>query len=585
MSLKLKSDVSNDLQQNADQIGSVGKALAEFAWNSIQYQPPGQKAIVRLDAIRNSKGLIIAFEATDNGRGMDLVKGLPNFFTMHASNQDRLQGNPGRGRFGTGAKAAAMAIADILEVDTSCDGKRTVARLERSMLKPGVTEVDIPFEFLGDTEVSGTTIRLRKLRIKRINEDAVRRYLQTSLGRQLLFHDVQLFGEPLVYVEPHYLREWKFTPDSDARLLLGDAELTIRLAAAWLEDDDRGITFLAGGVPHERGFSGQIDNSALAARIYGDVDVPLLEKDDEEGRPAYTADRTLRLNRENLRVQSLLEWVTKSLAHVTDTLESEEKLRRDKLHQEKLERASKTIEEALNRRLIRTVQRLERNVRLNSANNGGSSDTVEGIPQSADGTSGTADGSSPLLERNVETGEIPFRDPSPGEPPNLTVAERRVGSANENEMDNPADAPVPNKVMDPAADNLAKPSKSGGSNGPKTMRPKGSFRVTPKAMGLQAPRAYYAASQMTIYVNTDHPQLVEAGTPLSKEYQLMMAECAAAEFALALTSIRIEHGDPEIDPNQWNTILTAIRRESSETGAELATAFATFANQGTKVEE
>lgn len=42
-SLVLKSDVSNDLKQNADQIGSVSKALTEFVWNSVQYQPEGRR--------------------------------------------------------------------------------------------------------------------------------------------------------------------------------------------------------------------------------------------------------------------------------------------------------------------------------------------------------------------------------------------------------------------------------------------------------------------------------------------------------------------------------------------------------------
>ena len=37
-----------------------------------------------------------------------------------------------------------------------------------------------------------------------------------------------------------------------------------------------------------------------------------------------------------------------------------------------------------------------------------------------------------------------------------------------------------------------------------------------------------------------------------------------------------ENGDPDVDPNQWQTIITAIRREESETGAEPAQAITSY---------
>ena len=95
-------------------------------------------------------------------------------------------------------------------------------------------------------------------------------------------------------------------------------------------------------------------------------------------------------------------------------------------------------------------------------------------------------------------------------------------------------------------------------------------------MGPDAPRAYYAAAYMTIYVNTDHPQIAATGNESSIEFKILLAECAASEFALALTAMRIENGDPDVDPNQWPTIITAIRREESETGAELAQAIVNY---------
>jgi len=111
--LVLRSDVSNDLKQNADQIGSVAKALTELVWNAVQYQPDGQTAAVDVIIARTRHGGIEEAIVVDNGRGMS-VSDLQTFFTMHAENRDRLAGKPGRGRFGTGAKAAAMAVAAFM---------------------------------------------------------------------------------------------------------------------------------------------------------------------------------------------------------------------------------------------------------------------------------------------------------------------------------------------------------------------------------------------------------------------------------------------------------------------------------------
>ncbi len=95
-------------------------------------------------------------------------------------------------------------------------------------------------------------------------------------------------------------------------------------------------------------------------------------------------------------------------------------------------------------------------------------------------------------------------------------------------------------------------------------------------MGSDAPRAYYAAAHVTIYVNIDHPQIAATGDQSSVEFKVLLAERAASEFALALTAMRIENGDPDVDPSQWPTIITAIRREESETGIELAQAIAAY---------
>src|SRR2546425_7245108 len=158
--LVLKSDISNDLKQNADQIGSISKALTEFVWNSVQYQPEGQTGEVAVVITRNKSGGIDEASIVDNGLGMSQTD-LQVFFTMHADNRDRLVGKVGRGRFGTGAKAAAMAVANEMVVDTVKNGERTVATLRRDALTPGAAEIPIPFTTERTNKPNGTRVILR----------------------------------------------------------------------------------------------------------------------------------------------------------------------------------------------------------------------------------------------------------------------------------------------------------------------------------------------------------------------------------------------------------------------------------------
>jgi hypothetical protein len=322
--LVLKSDVSNDLRQNADQIGSVAKALTEFVWNSVQYQPEGQAADVKVIINRNRAGGIDEAFIEDNGRGMSPAD-LQTFFTMHAENQDRLMGKVGRGRFGTGAKAAAMAVAEVMEVDTVKDGERTVATLRRDALKSGSSEIPIPSTTAQTDKPNGTRVTLRKFRTKRFKEEAAKSYLQRALGRTLITHRVAWNNEVLTYSEPAHRTEWVLEPPEEYVQEIGNVRLFIRLSENWLSDGEGGITIRSNDVAHECNFLGDHGNSPYAGRMYGWVDAPLLEEEDEEGRPAYTADRSMMLNRENLRVSALLSWVNDALGDIIRALETEER--------------------------------------------------------------------------------------------------------------------------------------------------------------------------------------------------------------------------------------------------------------------
>src|SRR3989338_41779 len=573
--LVLKSEVSNDLKQNADQIGSIAKALTEFVWNSVQYQPEGKTAEVSVVITRDRTGRIHEASIVDNGRGMSLVD-LQTFFTMHAENQDRLAGKTGRGRFGTGAKAAAMAVADEMVVDTVKSGARTIATLHRDALRAGSSEIPIPSSATQTDKPNGTCVTLRHFRLKRFKEEAAKSYLQRALGRALLTHRVTWNTEPLTYSEPAHRTEWVLEPPEEYVSQIGNVQLYVRLSESWLSEYERGITITANDVTHECNFLGDHGNSPYAGRIFGSVEAPLLEQEDEEGRPAYTADRTMRLNRENLRVNALLSWVNDATGDIIKALETEEKAQQDRARQEQLRKTAKTIEDALNRRLAHAFESMERKINLKVTAN----PSLLGLEvQNSDlSTSVEVSGGDEGEQEYIrdDKGDLRWRDAAENEKPNFKVRENEHGPRpGLGTGPGPEDDKEANAVQEDQGEKGAKPRDTQQGNR-KKLQPRGSFRVIPKAMGPDAPRAYYAAAYITIYVNTDHPQIAATGNESSVEFKILLAECAASEFALALTAMRIENGDPDIDPNQWPTIITAIRREESETGAELAQAIINY---------
>ncbi len=571
--LVLKSDVSNDLKQNADQIGSVAKALTEFVWNSVQYQPEGQAAEVVVTITRNRTGGIEEVSIADNGRGMS-VSDLQTFFTMHAENRDRLLGKVGRGRFGTGAKAAAMAVAGEMVVDTVKDGKRSIATLRRDALESGVSEIPIPYDITDTDRPNGTRVTLRHFRFKRFREEATRSYLQRALGRALITHRVAWNGEFLRYTEPAHRTEWVLEPPEEYISQIGNVQLHVRLSENWLSDQERGITISANDVVLECNFLGDHGTSPYAGRIFGSVDVALLDQEDEEGRPAYTADRTMILNRENLRVNTLLSWVSSALGDIINALEAEEQAHQDRVRQEQLRKTARTIEEALNRRLQLALENMERKVSLKVS----ASPSPMGLDVQKSDLAATVGASTGINEEQEfvrdDESKLRWRDPRADEKGGIRVREKDRNLDNGGAGSGKDDRETLG-VRDPCGDKGAK--VRGTIEGKRNkLQPKGTFRVIPKAMGQDAPRAYYAAAYMTIYVNTDHPQIAATGSEVSPEFKILLAECAASEFALALTAMRIENGDPDVDPNQWPTIITAIRREESETGAELAQAITNY---------
>lgn len=130
------SDVARDILQNSDYFTSVGKALNEYVWNSVDYCKPDERVEVRVAKQRGKitvrkhrtikyNGIVV--EETKNGGGMSRVD-LQRFFTMHGETLARKEGRRVRGRFGTG-KAAAFGVGGLW----SSTRPRTVGEMSSSL--------------------------------------------------------------------------------------------------------------------------------------------------------------------------------------------------------------------------------------------------------------------------------------------------------------------------------------------------------------------------------------------------------------------------------------------------------------------
>jgi hypothetical protein len=81
-----------------------------------------------------------------------------------------------------------------------------------------------------------------------------------------------------------------------------------------------------------------------------------------------------------------------------------------------------------------------------------------------------------------------------------------------------------------------------GKSAPQSHRPagkRGGFRVEFKAMGSEEDRAIYRGEERTIYINTDHPQLLAAKGAASIEdptFRRLAYEDAFMEYAIAISS-------------------------------------------------
>lgn len=515
------SDVARDILQNSDYFTSVGKAIAEYVWNSVDYCKPRSRVEVRVSrdhgAIQVRGGRVVRYnglivEERKNGGGMSR-EDLRRFFTMHAETLARKQGRRVRGRFGTG-KAAAFGIGKTLIIDTVKSGRRNVVRLSIEDLRPGPHHVPIE-ALLTDkptTAENGTTVVIDRLKLRRVKVESLKSYLIRSLGRHLRSHDIYVSGAPLAYSTPEIEKEWTRRCPRVAVDKLGECDLKVCLSKGELSDEERGIAVLSNTYPIE--IVSMEKHGSWAERIFGEVDAPLLDSED----PIPTFDNTRsRLNRDNLRVNSLLAWIDESVSDIVKSLEKEARSRLTEKDQEKLRETARDIESLLNEDFAKLMEDVRE------------PPVVSGVGPLPIGTTTTAEGGRVFLASEAGSTAV---SPNPEGGAILLDSVTTGGGPVERSPDEPV------VVVESADGDRASPVHVQA----RRSKLKGGFKLVYVREGVDAPRATYVPETMEIRINLDHPELAVHKSFEDPVFKSFCAEIAISEYSVATVVARFRLG-------------------------------------------
>ncbi len=178
--LVVRSHVARDLLQTAGLFKNERKAVWEYVANSLQYVDKGVNPVVKVVIDTRRKRITIH----DNGRGMNW-RDLQNFFVMHGENQDRKEGKPGRGRFGTG-KSAAFGIASFLRLTTIQNRKRSTVEINRAQIEAMTSGEQIPVRVVEveapTPESNGTLVEIEQVQLRSIDQAGIIQYIERNLA-------------------------------------------------------------------------------------------------------------------------------------------------------------------------------------------------------------------------------------------------------------------------------------------------------------------------------------------------------------------------------------------------------------------
>lgn len=518
--LVVTSHVGRDILAAAASFKTEAAVVWEYVVNSLQYIDKGTapKVDVRVDARR--KRISIA----DNGCGMS-ASDLHHYFTMHGENRERRAGRPGRGKFGTG-KSAAFGIANSLQIDTVRGERRNVVELTRDQIRASDGS-DIPVSWLVREEKvaapAGTIVTISDVELQKLETAPVIQYIERHLGFfRASTPTVVVNNHVCEYREVEVSRTATFRPDAKQAKLIGDVELTVKVARVPLPEPDQGVSVTAGPgnlVAIERA---GVDRKEFGSYLFGEIDVPALETHPSPIEP-YDSTRSLHLNPKHPVVAVLVGFIGSKLEQMRAELLADQRKARESEQARRLASESARIAELLNMDFQEQSIRLQ-GTRAVSVRQGSAGARFGDSAQGADRPDAWVEG----LER---PGDFE-RSRGTGKP-----GKGRVGR----EVPTIARAGVP---RDDGADSV----DPAGGTGSRRTRPRSGFRVAYEHLGREQHRSVYDPKSMAILINLDHAVVAAAlggGAVEDPVFRRLSYEIAFAEYSIAL-AYEAAQLDPEI---------------------------------------
>jgi hypothetical protein len=518
-SLKLTSHVGRDLLASAASFKTEAAAVWEYVVNSLQYIDDGVSPKVQV--LVNPKLKII--EVRDNGRGMNR-EGLRQYFTMHGENIDRVRGRPGRGKFGTG-KSAAFGIGKLLRIDTRRNGIRNVVELHRDTIELSKgDDIDLnwvirdePTEF-----ANGTTVAIHEIFLPKLSNIPLIEYIERHLQVfRVLMPQVAVNDHVCQYREPTIAEQFTFVPSSKQREVVGEITLFVKVSTIPLPAPEQGIAVSAGPGNLVAIESGGIEHKEFGNYLFGEIDVPALEKHKSPIEP-YDTTRSLQLNPQHPVVRVLIPFIGSKLEEVRRILLDRLNESRKTEEARRLALTADKIADILNQDFKNVIGRLQ-DIRAASARPG------DVRPNQKDSEkAGNAD--LGWIEGTTFPGEL---DQS---------KERR------NKPKPPVPKPRPEVLKHGTLTDDGTSSLDQTDQSRKARKSRGGFSVDYRNLGTETDRSKYDRINLSILINLDHSVIRNAlrtGGVEDLNFRRLSYEIAFTEYSIALGYEMMEQ-DPDI---------------------------------------
>lgn len=511
----MTTHAGRSLLQEAARFSNEGKAVGEYVKNSWQYTDHDPTVEIFIDQENKSIRII------DDSNGMDLNDINDRFLVLHQENIERAKGKFGRGEFGTG-KIAALGIGEILRVQTVRNKKINEFEIRRSDCDASISQEEVKVHWIqpnkNTTKRNGTIIDILGFRQKRqIKTKNIKEFLQSKTLTETVYdHKIKLFlmAEELQKKEIPYGEEIKVKTEGEFKNIIGDAEISIKVASRKLDEDERGTKIFTKGI-----YKAFIKNPSarFSDFIFAECSCAGLI-DENQDPPIFDSSRREELNEDNDLAKKFKEFVLIEIDKVRKKLEKDSNAKRDKEKEEALKKEAEKMKEFFNS----DFKEQELDFQKRAAKAKGNIDEKDNDLPSL--------GETKIVVGNNFNVNIVDGDDNSG-----TYDDGGGGGGGDGEGGDSIGKG--GGKLDKTNDET---KNQGKERQTKKRRSGGGFNISFENLGPDSHRAKYEDDTRTIIINLDHPFLKKiedmAGDRTSTKYMRPAWEAALFEYAAATTT-------------------------------------------------